>query len=264
MVKLNFRTKKNGVPILSKYEIEEMAEMIIRDYDEDIYSNPKSLDIEHFSEYYAELELDYQDLTNNKSILGMTVFNDCYIPVYDAVHNKAKKIPVHEGTVLLDNSLLAEDQLRRGRFTLSHEVSHWFLHQEKYRTDKNQVSIFDDKQSQPVIKCRATNIESNSKKKLITDDDWIEYHADHMAAALLMPKKAFTNVVKDKFSSAGIRSRYYKIRTDFEQSVRLEEITYEIADIFDVSLTATKIRLMDLGFVKDEQENRQYSLKLDF
>ena len=78
-----------------------------------------------------------------------------------------------------------------------------------------------------------------------------------MAAALLMPKKAFTNVVKDKFSSAGIRSRYYKIRTDFEQSVRLEEITYEIADIFDVSLTATKIRLMDLGFVKDEQENRQ-------
>jgi Zn-dependent peptidase ImmA (M78 family) len=266
MVQLNFRTKKNGVPILSKNEIEEIAEIVMRDYDADILEEPRSLDIDHFSECYAELEMDYQDLTNDQSILGMMVFNDCRIPVYDAEENKAKRITVYEGTVLIDNSLLEDDQLRRGRFTLSHEVSHWFLHRQIYKEDKNQMSLFDfiaAPEKQPIIKCRSVDIESNRRKELVTDDDWMEWQADYMSSALLMPKKSFSKAIRKKFKSAGIKNGYYKMGTDFEQDLWAEVLHYELADIFDVSVTAAKIRLKNLGFIKDEQESRQYSLGLD-
>lgn len=265
MIQLDFRTKKNGVPILSKKDIEDMTEMIIQDYKPKILDEPCSLDIELFSESYTGLEMDYQDLTHNQSILGMMVFNDCHIPVYDAEKNKAKRIVVNEGTILIDNSLLEDDQIRRGRFTLSHEVSHWFLHRKIYRVDKNQISLFDipQEEKQPFIKCRTIDIECNGRRELVTDDDWMEWQADHMASAILMPKKAFSDVAKKKFKSAGIKKGFYQMGTDFEQDLWAEVMTCELADLFDVSRAAAKIRLKNLGFIKGERESMQYSLGFD-
>jgi Zn-dependent peptidase ImmA (M78 family) len=263
MIQVDFRTKKNGVPILSKDEIEYIAEAVLQDYNPKLLDNPGVLDVEHFSECYASLEMDYQDLTHDRSILGMTVFNNCYIPVYDPENDRAKKIPVDEGTILIDNSLLEDDQLRRGRFTLGHEASHWLLHRQIYVVNKNQISLFDDleEEKQPVIKCRTTDIECVGKKRLVTDDDWMEWQADYMASALLMPKKAFTKLVEGEFKSVGIDDGYYQIGTDFEKDLWADVLGYELADIFEVSVTAAKIRLRNLRFIRDHQE-RQYSLNL--
>lgn len=265
MIQLDFRRKKNGVPILSKKDIEDMAEVIIQDYKPKILNEPCSLDIELFSESYTGLEMDYQDLTHDQSILGMMVFNDCRIPVYDAEKEKAKRIMVHEGTILIDNSLLEDDQIRRGRFTLSHEVSHWFLHRKIYCIDKNQISLFDvlQEESQPFIKCRTIDIECSGRRELVTDDDWMEWQADHMASALLMPKRAFSDAAKKKFKSAGITKGFYKMGTNFEQDLWAEVMSFELADLFDVSRVAARIRLKNLGFIKDERESMQYSLEFD-
>ncbi len=266
MVQLNFRTRKNGIPILSKNEIEEIAEIVIEDYHADLLVEPRSLDIDHFCESYAELEMDYQDLTNDQSILGMLVFNDCCVSVFDAENNSAKRITVYEGTVLIDNSLLKDDQLRRGRFTLSHEVSHWFLHKQIYLIDKNQISLFDlmsDQDKQPVIKCRSVDIESSGKKELITDDEWIEWQADFMASTLLMPKKSFSKEVRKKFKATGIKNAYYEIGTDINLDLWAEKLARELSDIFNVSVAAARIRLKNLGFVKYDLECKQYSLMLD-
>ncbi len=236
MIQVDFRTKKNGVPILSKDEIEYIAEAVLQDYNPKLLDNPGVLDVEHFSECYASLEMDYQDLTHDRSILGMTVFNNCYIPVYDPENDRAKKIPVDEGTILIDNSLLEDDQLRRGRFTLGHEASHWLLHRQIYVVNKNQISLFDDleEEKQPVIKCRTTDIECVGKKRLVTDDDWMEWQADYMASALLMPKKAFSKLVGGELKSAGIDDGYYQIGTDFEKDLWADVLGYELADTFEV------------------------------
>lgn len=101
MISFTFNSKANGVPILSKDLIEGLAELILDDYDPSLIEVPKALDVEHFLECYADLDVDYQDLTHNQSILGMIVFNDGYVPVYDKEHNKAERLPVEEGTVLI-------------------------------------------------------------------------------------------------------------------------------------------------------------------
>jgi len=262
MVQINFRTKRNGVPILSKGEIEDIADIIMQDYKPKMLDEPGVLDVEHFSEYYAGLVMDYQDLTHNQSILGMMVFNDCCIPVYDAENNKAKRISVDEGTILIDNSLLNDDQLRRGRFTLSHEVAHWLLHRQIYMMDKDQLSLFDylPEKKQPVIKCRTTDIECTGRKQLTSDDDWMEWQADYMASALLMPKRAFTKTVRENFKSAGIKEGYYEMGTHPDKDLWAEVLSYELADIFDVSVTAAKIRLKNLNFIREHQESQQFFL----
>lgn len=259
MIDLDFRRKSNGVPILSKAEIETLAEMVIKDYNPKLLEEPGSLDVEDFAEGYADLEMDYKDLTHNQSILGMTVFCNCYIPIYNVEENKAEEIPVDEGTIIVDNSLLNDGQLRRGRFTLGHEISHWLLHRHIYMIDKNQLSLFDflPNDTQPVIKCRSTDIENSGKRQFETDDDWMEWQADYMASALLMPKKAFTRAVKEKFKAMGLKKDYFEVGTDFELNLRAEVLPYELADLFDVSVTAVRIRLKGLNFIREQQENNQ-------
>ena len=261
LINLDFKTRDNGTPILKRIEIDDLAEKILQDYNPQSLEKPCCLDIEHFSECYAGLEMDYQDLTHNQSILGMMVFNDCYIPVYDADNNKAKRISVNEGTILIDNSLLNDEQLRRGRFTHAHEVGHWLLHRNIYRFNRNQISLFElQSENEPFIKCRKTDIESNGRRQLTTDDDWIEYQADNMASSLLMPKRVIIKLVLERFKSASIKNNYYEIGTDFEQDLWADVLTREIADIFDVSIVAVKIRLKNLNLVKEKQEYTQFSI----
>ena len=148
MIQLKFRKGSNGVPILSSKEIEDTAEVIIQDYQPKLFNEPGVLGIEHFIENYSGLELDYQNLTHDQSILAMMVFGDGLVPIYDSHQKKAKRIFVHEGTVMVDNNLLADNQNRRCRFTLAHEVSHWFLHQQVYYVDNNQISLFQNQEKE--------------------------------------------------------------------------------------------------------------------
>lgn len=73
---LSFRTKANGVPILSKKEINDIGFQMIRDFDQTIAYQPGPLDIERFLEFYLKMTADYQYLSHNGVYLGMTVFND--------------------------------------------------------------------------------------------------------------------------------------------------------------------------------------------
>jgi len=249
VIVVNCTTKKNGVPVLSRDEIEYVAEAVLQGYKPKLLDNPGVLDVEHFLECYASAEMDYKDLTHDQSILGMTVFNNCCISVYE--NGKETEIQVDEGTILIDNSLLENDQLRRGRFTLGHEASHWILHRRIFMVNKNQLLLFNDLEGekQPLIKCRITDIECAGKKRLVTDDDWIEWQANCMASALLMPRKAFTKAVKGKFKSVGIRDGYYLMGTDSVMDWWVDGLAYDLADIFEVSVTAAKIRLKNLGLI---------------
>jgi Zn-dependent peptidase ImmA (M78 family) len=246
MVKIDFRMKRSGVPILRKAEIEAIAERLLGDYNPKVWDEACPVDIDHFSESYVGLEMDYQDLSPNQSILGMMVFDNCLIPVYDAKNKVAKYIRAAEGTVLIDNSLLMAGQIQRERFTIGHEVAHWLLHRDKYKPRKgpplstSQVSSF--------VKCRTWEIE-RPRRKLTTDDDWMEWQADYMASALLMPRRLFSQVVLQRFARIGLKTDYYVRGTDISLDLWIDYLSYELADRFNVSVTAAKIRLENLGLV---------------
>ncbi len=258
MLQLDFRKKKNGVPILSQLEIDNIAEGLLMDYDPKLLKEPTSLDIELFSETYAELEMDYKDLTPDQSTLGATVFTDGEMPVYDMKRGKWDTVTVEEGTVIIDNSLLNPDQLRRGRFTLGHEIGHWLFHRHMFVVDKNQLTLFDSvpPKKESYIKCRSSDIE-NPGGKIKTDDDWMERHADYFAAALLMPKTTFKKAVQKMFMQVGLLDSHYRLGTDHDLDLWALFLPRDLADIFDVSTAAARIRLKKLGAIIEPKSGPQ-------
>ena len=259
MVQFDFRKKSNGVPVLSKNEIEIMAEMIMADYNPNLLAEPGALDVDDLIEYYANLEVDYKDLSPDQSILGMMVFYDTLVPVYNPVSDTMEDLLVEEGTIIIDNSLLEDDQMKRGRFTQGHEISHWFLHRHIYLKDQNQMTLFDVPHD-PTIKCRSIDIENNTKRQLVTSNDWMEWQADYMASTLLMPRLAFTKAVNKLFREAGIKNGYYEMGTDDDYDLWAQMLPHFLSDIFNVSVTAASIRLQNFDFIRNK--HMPYNVRL--
>jgi hypothetical protein len=138
-----FRTKPNGVPILSKSEIDIIAERCLMEFCPEVLKAPQPIDEDRFLTEYLGLTQDFQYLTHCGLYLGMIVFEDSNkIPVYDEDTNRAEYIRVKKGTVIIDSSLLEEGQEGRYRFTSMHEAGHWILHRRKFMRDINQASFF--------------------------------------------------------------------------------------------------------------------------
>ena len=54
------RVKNNGVPILSKAEIDAIGERFVQDFQPEVLTNPSPVDIEGFIEFYLGMTPDYQ------------------------------------------------------------------------------------------------------------------------------------------------------------------------------------------------------------
>lgn len=141
----SLRVKNNGVPILSKAEIDAIGERFVQDFQPEVLTNLSPVDIEGFIEFYLGMTPDYQYLSHNGVYLGMTVFNDTNkVPVFDPATNRAEYISAKARTVIIDNRLLDESQRHRYRFTLGHEGGHDIFHSGYFSYNPDQVSIFDD------------------------------------------------------------------------------------------------------------------------
>ena len=62
-----FRKKKNGVPVLSKGDIEVIAHNFVRDFQPEALTVPQELKMEEFIECYLGLTPDYQYLSHNST-----------------------------------------------------------------------------------------------------------------------------------------------------------------------------------------------------
>lgn len=259
---MNFKIKKGGVPVLSKKEIDIFATKVLSVYDAKLLHTPKEIPIEDIIERYLKLEIDYKDLDKDGAILGMTVFNNGYLDVYNKVAGAEEKIKVTKGTVLIDNSLVENEKLfHRYRFTCSHEASHWILHKQRYLKELDgQMSMLIDDNKFSGVKCLNRSIENAfgySESGLKTDEDWLEWQADFMGGALLMPVLPFTNEFFRLLKLLGINKRRLFIDNQMNNISNYETVIEHLVGIFNVSRKAVHIRLAKLNLI--ESENNQLS-----
>lgn len=229
MYEASFRRDKNGVHILSKYEMDSVAENYISDFCPEAMMNPMTIDIDSFAQNYLGLTQDFQYLSHDGRYLGMMVFDDTNkVPVYNPNTNNAEYIHANARTVIIDNALLDENQENRYRFTMGHESGHAIFHTEYfYRKNKSQL------QNQPMIQCRDISLEDSLNPKLWDDNNWMEWQANYMSAALLMPK-----------------SMIEKLAHDCKDSMTFTQFIIVIIDTFNVSVIAACRRLEALGLSK--------------
>ena len=241
---MNIPVRGNGIPVLSKQDIDNLAEQFLFEYDKTLTTIAKPIPIEDIIENYLGLEIDFKCLDKNKTILGLTAFNEGPLEVYNPALDQKEVINVSEGTIIIENQLVEDENLAgRYRFTCSHETSHWLLHRKKFEKDKNQMKMFEEKQVVG-IKCLSRNIENIfGRNNISTDDDWLEWQADSMGGAILMPKKAFTLEFIETLRRLDIRQNYIYVDSQKCNIQICNKVIAHLARKFNVSKKAVKVRL---------------------
>jgi Zn-dependent peptidase ImmA (M78 family) len=245
MVNLNITRRKSGVPVLSKNEIDEIGEMLVGDFCPEALKEPTEIDIDLFVQDYLKMEQDFQYLSHCRVYLGMTVFNDTdKVPVFDPVQGRADYISAKAHTVIIDNSLLEPNQEHRYRFTMGHEAGHELLHTPCFEVDAKQMSLFDDfgMERSPMIQCRVDTKKLNVQRTTWTDHDRMEWQANALSAAILMPK-SMVNVVVERMR-----------KLNYVGYVLHSMEVYAVSEAFNVSFESATYRLKQLGYIPKEEQ----------
>ena len=246
MFRPEIKRKKSGTPVLSRKQIDAIGEGLVGEFKPDALVTPQEIDIDLFAQDYLGLDQDFAYLSHCGVYLGMTVFNDTdKVPVYDPTTQKAEYMSAKAHTVIIDKTLLAENQEHRYRFTMGHEASHEFLHKEYFAYDPNQLTIFDFMGDSPVpmIQCRVDTKKFDLKQNHSWGDrDWMEWQANCLSSSMLMPKSMVSVVVED------VKTR------NIHQGLLHYALVEEVSTVFNVSFEAATIRLKQLGYIPSNEQ----------
>jgi len=232
--------------VLSRKQIDAIGEGLVREFKPDALVTPQEIDIDLFAQDYLGLDQDFAYLSHCGVYLGMTVFNDTdKVPVYDPTTQQAEYMSAKAHTVIIDKTLLAENQEHRYRFTMGHEASHEFLHKEYFAYDPNQLTIFDfmGESPAPMVQCRVdTKKLDTTTQKTWNDRDWMEWQANALSSSILMPKSMVEMVVAD------VKSR------NLSKNLMSYAVVEEVSSVFNVSFEAATYRLKQLGLIPQTQQ----------
>ena len=163
-----------------------------------------------------ELKL-YADLTRvEEGLLGVTFFDP---PAKPEVRIAGKLYRDPNSAHLL-------------RFTLAHEYMHVQVHDPLY-----QHAGSAKRQEQ-----RCTGDETLALKPKV---DWMEWQANYAGAALLMPISRFRLVAEACLGKGGVAPLPV-------ESIEATDLKQRVAEAFDVSEEAARVRLIQLGYVASE------------
>lgn len=232
--------------MLSRKEIDVIGQNIVGDFMPEALKSPREIDIDLLAQDYLGMDQDFQYLSHCGVYLGMTVFNDTdKVPVYDPQNNCADYISAKAHTVIIDKTLLEENQEHRYRFTMGHEAGHEYLHKEYFIYDPNQLTLFDfmDELPTPMIQCRVDTKKLETKQQTAWNDrDWMEWQANALSSSILMPKSMVEMVVAD-----------VKSRTP-SKNLMAYAVVEEVSSVFNVSFEAATYRLKQLGLIPQTQQ----------
>lgn len=249
-MQLDYPMTRNGLYILKKEHFDEIATNVLTEYQPEVLSSPQPLNIEHLVTECFFLDMHSARLSTDGSILGLIAFSDTQYSCFD-VTNCPLLYNVPEGTVLLDISLNNSKHPGRKRFTQAHEVSHWICHR-TYHSPNNRRYDFCQKESCPAIACRLERMEYPEKSVIgtWTDEDWEEWQANNLAAALLMPKHPFLEAFYEVARHHGL---HYDVLIWEDNIDRSNAIIEDLKKIFNVSERATELRMIRCGIMKQQK-----------
>ena len=233
---LRFRTKPSGLPVLSKYELDELAEEQLRQFAPAVLQEPAAVDVDSFALVQLGMHQEFWHLSHNGVYLGMTVFNDTdRLPIYDPKTKRAEYISVRANTMLIDTSLSEDGNINRYRFTVAHEAGHSCLHTDYSLRNCPDAAAARSEGEPALIRCRVENFAFRKPLGEWTDADWLEWQANHFASSLLMPRSmVFRLVNRDN---------------DKRDEIWAAASICRVANVFEVSRQAAEIRLRDVGLL---------------
>lgn len=222
--------------VYSKTQLEANANELNGRFDKERLEKAKPIDVYDVLEFIGA-DVDWKYLSNDQSVLGATVFCDGILPVFEKENDKfvAKNIYVNAGTIIIDIGLDESSNVGRKNFTVMHEVFHFLYHKKSFT-----------KRNGGLKKVLETDIfrSYEEKKKGMTAIEILEWQANYMAAAFLIPKNALVNEINNLLLGSIVDS-------DNIRPMILRKSTIEkLADKFSVSYQAMIYRMQSLNILR--------------
>lgn len=221
----------DGVPFLGRKDLEDKAEEIIRFWDEGLLRIPKSIPL---LEICQKLEREFQVQFHYDVDLG--VIGD------DEKKVLGKCLP-DDMRIYIDRSL--SDQSERFNFTLAHELAHLTLHR--------GLSL-----KKPLEQDTDERIEIDlvtGRKMLKTPSDRLEWQANALAAAILMPRGTVRPAVliRQKEIGVNINAGFVYVENKPYSIRDLEDMKSWLALVYQVSRSVAEYRMDNLGILIDRR-----------
>lgn len=219
----------------SKSQLEDLANDLNISFDSDRLEKAKSIDVYDVVEFVGA-DIDWKYLSIDGNVLGATVFCDGLFPVFEKQDGEfvPEIIFVNKGTIIVDIRVDEGDNIGRKNFTVMHEVFHFLYHKKSFT-----------KRNGGLKKILETEVfrSYEEKKKGMTAIEILEWQANYMAAAFLVPKSALINEIKTVSDIS--------IDIDNTSIISLKDIKIkELAKRFSVSNQTMIYRLQSLGILR--------------
>jgi len=229
--------------ILSRLDLEEIGAAVINDFhnffrDDTSFSGKRcaaATPIDLFASRYLGLRVSYTRLSSDGSLCGLTAYADTEYKITEL--GVTRTIPLKRNQVLLDSSFLRPGYVNqnsgRRRFTLAHECAHQILFQLAADTQKS------------VCMDQYLGHKAYSLRDLKYREDWNEWQANVLGAAILMPQKEVNCFMQSL--AGGRKLKNYGGRFSNSDQV----VLISLCHTFEVSRSAALIRLKGLGYIED-------------
>lgn len=183
-----------------------------------------------------------QQLSENGDILGTITFFDGDVEVYDSGVKSNISFATKRGTVLIDCNIGNEG---RKNNTLAHECVHWHIHRHYFGNLRRK-----SKDSDIAFRCPVRISDNDNPTQ---DEERMERQARGIAPRILMPKEATKKKIEEILASRIIPKDTSK------RIIMLTEVVDELAAFFHVSKISVKYRMIDLGFMNQEEGEEIYN-----
>lgn len=226
--------------ILSQSNIETLAAGVMTDFNSyfdakegRINSGPRSTPIDQFAKDYLGLDIQFFHLSNTGNFCGLTSYADTEFHL--EIDGIRQTIHLKQNEVILDSSFIVPGQIKKlcgkRRFTLAHECAHQILYQ--LESDQQKAA------------CRKMYSERRlySLRELKTKEDWNEWQANALGAAILMPWKEVEAAIAKFRIKTPLSS--YEGYFNFQDKSALSAL----CRLFGVSKSAMIIRLKQMGYL---------------
>lgn len=221
-----YQLDKNGIPRISRLDIEKHAESFIKYFDPECLLTPRVTPLATIcSRLYKDHNVKFVFGTD----LGVTKEGYKYRGCFD----------ICATTIYIDKSM--PEGGARFNFTLAHEIGHFVLHR------KIDTSILKNK-----------NTIKDTSRDLILDHmdsdnprTWLEWQANKFASSILLPRSTVPDAVIQKQKEMGLNRNIGKIFLDrgvssyMDYKGQLEHLSF----IYQTSKASIRIHLRELNIL---------------
>lgn len=177
-------------------------------------------------------------------IFGKTYFGEETVTVYDdMIHRNEMQIVTKPGTMLINPDVFFMRNIGTAFNTIIHECVHWDRHRRAFELQ----SILEGGSKH--ISCEMVEGQYNGIGPEESALKWMEWQANQLAPRILMPEKTTRTIFNRNLQDI------HTAHPGWRYAEVLQETVGQVANYFQVSLLAAKLRLMELGFEEVEGTN---------